>query len=493
MSEELFIRGIVSLFICILVFLALEHRYDEEIEKKSDEDKHQKYLPYISTGFLVGGLLGKVIWGALSDERGVAIHRMISLCFELFLHISLYYMVLLLLLPILRKRINARICAAMWMLPNFLYILLYGSSPLQKPIRTIMIPKNFVEVIFYIWLAGFCAVLFNGIIRHLKFRSKLLKNAKMLENKKILELWNKELKYANMRYKDYPLMVSQDVKTPLSIGLFRKKICVFLPKKEYSLEELTFIFRHEIIHIGREDAWNKFTMLFFTAMCWFNPLMWIAMRNCAEDLELSCDETVLLQSDEKKRRQYAELILSTAGDERGFTTCLSNSAESLKYRLQNILRPNTRNVGTFTIAVVLFVLCMSCGHISLAYGECTGKEIVYLGNDSKLYEINSMYVVEVDQTDTTVVGCKDDDAFHTYIGNLKLQNMTGEYTFDNGVKKLKITYKTVDGIRFVELNDDVIRILALDENVKVWRNYYLPEGVDWEYLETLIFPVSASD
>lgn len=72
MSEELFIRGIVSLFICILVFLALEHRYDEEIEKKSDEDKHQKYLPYISTGFLVGGLLGKVIWGALSDERGFA-------------------------------------------------------------------------------------------------------------------------------------------------------------------------------------------------------------------------------------------------------------------------------------------------------------------------------------------------------------------------------------------------------------------------------------
>ena len=172
-------------------------------------------------------------------------------------------------------------------------------------------------------------------MEHWKFRSEVLKYAKKVEDEAILELWNNELKSAGMRYTKYPLLISKKIKTPLSIGTNRSTICVLLPEKEYSLEELSLIFRHEIIHIGREDAWSKFTILFCTATCWFNPLMLIAMRKSAEDLELSCDETVLLQADEKTRRQYAELLLSTVGDERGFTTCLSSSAKALKYRLEN--------------------------------------------------------------------------------------------------------------------------------------------------------------
>ena len=140
------------------------------------------------------------------------------------------------------------------------------------------------------------------------------------------------------------------------------------------------------------------------------------------------------------------------------------------------------------MAVLLFVSCMSCGHVSLAYGEYVGKELVYLGNDTNTYEIYSMYVAEagVSTTEMTIVTCEDEEALYTYIANLKLQNMTGEYTFDNSAKKLNLTYKTEKGIRFVELTDDVIRVLALDEDIRVWRNYYLPEGVDWEYLESIL-------
>lgn len=492
MSEELFIRGIVSLFVSITVFLMIDYRYDEEMERKNDEGKRQKYLPYISSGFLLGAVLGKLINEVLTYGSGAAKHVMISLCFEIFFHISLYYIVLMLLLPIFRKRINARICAAMWMLPNYLYILLHGSMQLQKPFGIIVVPKNIAEVILYIWLVGFGVVILRGITLHLRFRSEILKNAKMVENEESIALWNEELKSANMRYTKYPLMISPNVKTPLSIGMLRSTICVLLPEREYSLEELQLIFRHEIVHIGRDDAWNKFTILFCTAMCWFNPLMWIAMRKSADDLELSCDETVLLESDEQTRREYANLILDTVGDERGFTTCLSASAKALKYRLKNIVKPNIRNSGAFTLAMVLFVLCMSCGHIALAYGERSGKEVVYRWKDTKLYEIDSMYLVETGQIDTTIMECMDAEAFHEYIANLEVQNMTGDYSFDDSEKMLKVVYETTDGMKLVELRDDVIRIIAFDEDVRVWRNYYLPEGVDWKYLENIVFPVPGS-
>lgn len=486
MSEDLFIRGIISLFTSIAVFLVIDYRNDKEMGWKNDKQKHQKYEPYFSPGLLIGGVLGKLIYGFFTYGSGEAKHMLISLCFELFSHISLYYIVLMLLLPKFRKRINARICAAMWMLPNLFYILLNNSEQLQKPIAIIVLQKNIVEAIFYIWLVGVGAVLLNGIVGHLKFRSKILKTAKTIENEEILELWKEELKNANMRYKDYPLMFSQDVKTPLSIGLFRLTICVLLPEKAYSLEELKLIFRHEIVHIGREDAWNKLTMLFCTAMCWFNPLMWIAMRKSADDLELSCDEMVLLNSDNQTKRVYANLILNTAGDERGFTTCLSATTEALKYRLKSIVKPKMQKSGASTLAVILFVLCMSYGHVSLAYGENTGEEVVYRGKDARLYEINQMYFDKVNERNTMIVECIDTEALHEYIANLKIQNMTGKYSFDDNEKVFRIVYENTNGMKIVELRDDVIRIIAFDEDDRKWRNYHFPEGVDWQYLESIL-------
>lgn len=71
--------------------------------------------------------------------------------------------------------------------------------------------------------------------------------------------------------------------------------------------------------------------------------------------------------------------------------------------------------------------------------------------------------------------------------------MTGNYSFENSEKMLHFAYETTEGMRFVELTDDVIRILALDEDIRVWRTYHLPEGVDWEYLESIVFPVPDSN
>ena len=145
-----------------------------------------------------------------------------------------------------------------------------------------------------------------------------------------------------------------------------------------------------------------------------------------------------------------------------------------------------------TLAVVLFVLCMSFGHISLAYGEYSGKEIVYREKNTTFYELDSMYLIEED-TNTTILECRNIEGFHKYIAGLKLQKMTGNYSFDYAGKKLKFIYESADGSRYVELTENTIRILALDEDVKDWSSYHLSEKVDWEYLETLISPVVESD
>lgn len=105
------------------------------------------------------------------------------------------------------------------------------------------------------------------------------------------------------------------------------------------------------------------------------------MCKSADDLELSCDETVLLNSDADIPRQYANLILHTAGDERDFITCLSALASAIRYRLKNIMKPMERPPKAVTVSLAFFILYMTRGYISLAYGSNTGAETLYQSRD----------------------------------------------------------------------------------------------------------------
>lgn len=493
MSQDLLIKGFVVLIMSLVFAGTIFFRYDDESRMKSSEGNQQKYLPYISGNLLLSCILTVAIFGVFMFGVQETTKLIISVCFGVFVHTSLYYIALIVTIPLFRKYMSARTCAVLWMLPNYLYITLYSGMEVNAPLVVFHASQNVVRLIFYIWLTGFLAVLLGNIVLHLVFRSNILKNAKDVTNIEILEIWNEKLETANMRYKKYRLIVSPNAKTPLSVGLFRRKTCVVLPDKEYSLEELRLIFQHEIVHIGREDSWSKFFLLFCTAMCWFNPLMWIAMRKSADDLELSCDETVLLDVDDEDRRRYAELILSTAGDERGFTTCLSASASAMRYRLKNIIKTKTRRSGILVVGVIFFILVMSYGYVALAYGESSTKELIQYWGEAEKFQVEQMYLSTPGQENTIRLECEDKEAFYRYMDDLMAENLTGKYSFSDDRKMLSFICNTSKVRMYIQLSDDIIRILPTDGTKRAeWHSYYLPEGVDWLYLESILIPITTS-
>ena len=87
---------------------------------------------------------------------------------------------------------------------------------------------------------------------------------------------------------------------------------------------------------------------------------------------------------------------------------------------------------------------------------------------------------------SVVLQCTDEALFHKYIAELKVQKMTGDYTFTDSSKMLKFVYETTDGDLFVELTDETIRILSQDNDFGEWYTYSLSEKVDWEYLESIL-------
>lgn len=162
---------------------------------------------------------------------------------------------------------------------------------------------NTLSILAGIWVAGIIVLVLYFAVRHVKSTS-VFKYALPVENEFIRVYCRQEelRRRVSVRYSD--LVIS-----PLTYGLFSPVI--LLPKKlDWSDERnLMVILTHEFEHIRRFDIIKK--LLLLTALClhWFNPLVWLMFILANRDIELSCDEAVIIKLGLDNRTLYARALL----------------------------------------------------------------------------------------------------------------------------------------------------------------------------------------
>lgn len=486
MTNPLYFRIGFCVFCGLLIAWTIRDDYrrdgDSSRSHVSLTGRKVRYLPYISGQLLPLYLVTLLLLGGIFLGPRHTVKNILSLCVSIFPTICLYYLLLLPLLPFLRRRISARACAALWMVPNFLYLLNHELLSQIRPGVIISLPGQSAWVLLGIWAVGFVAVMGWKTVQHLQFRRQILADSRPLLDNHILYLWRREREEAGLLNHDYPLLVSPHVKTPLTIGLYRWATKVVLPERSYTDEELSLILRHEIVHIARQDAWNKFFLVFCTAMCWFNPLLWIAMGRSAEDLELSCDETVLLGVDDATRKQYASLLLDTAGDSRGYSTCLAASAAALRYRLKAIVQPTKRRSGALLVGLVFALLAFVSGNVVLAYNHTTGADVLY--GEEGAYHVDSFSVT--DQGFYSEYSLTAEDDLRAFLSQLQLSELTGSYNSEDSSDTFSCFMRTPDGLVFFALYDHLLKVQPLMEGNRIATTYYIEDGVDWDALRQIV-------
>ena len=303
MSTTLAFRLILGLVVGgVLTCSVWDRNYTELEERPTDEDTRTgmpRFRSFAAAEMLPTMLVMYLAISLAIGGREMAVQYLLGLLLRVFLLIGVYYVLLLAVMPLLRRHISARVCAVLWLLPGYLYFLAQVSSvqradPGGERMLVLHASGTLVTVLLAVWAAGVIGVFAWKIISHLRFRRRVLKDAVVVTDEQTLAVWQAELARAWLGETKWTLVRAPQLTTPLSIGLFQKTTCVALPARSYTPEELSLILRHEIIHLSRRDPASKFFMVFCTAMCWFNPLMWVAMRKSADDFELSCDESVLL-------------------------------------------------------------------------------------------------------------------------------------------------------------------------------------------------------
>ena len=480
------LRTVIAIFLAAAVVYAIYEQDERErsaaLEPEDNNNRYRAYLPPMLYPLFIGLLLLMIL---LFWQVGGAdvLTQALAIGFEVFFAATVYYALLLMLLPWLRRRISARLCAALWALPNFLYLAHMDYMALDRPLAVVRLNERFLLPVLTVWAAGFFAVLAWKIGGHLVFRFSLLRHAEQIVDPHYTTLWREEQVRAGIKKANIPLLRSDTLTTPLSIGLFRPAVRLVLPARHYTPAQLRLIYRHELVHIGREDSGTKFFMTLVAALCWFNPLMWLALRRSAEDLELGCDETVLLDADEATRRQYADLLLSTAGDDRGFSTCLSASAKALRYRLKNVMNPTERHLGAWVSCMALLLLFLGFGQIAFAYEEVSPKEVLFSGLGAE--EVDVDYFANF-TGGIAFYDCADDAAVYDYLSSLELHRITGNYKYPAvGDDKIIVTYNA-GGTTSVTLTDHAVSVVYLyGRNRHQSESFYCADEIDFAFLRSL--------
>ncbi len=170
-----------------------------------------------------------------------------------------------------------------------------------------------VTVGAWVWLAGVVGMVLYGLFSIWQVRRRVLDAVHLREN-----IWQ-----------------SDRIATPFILGVFRPRIYLPYQLGENTVEQVLF---HERAHLHRRDHWIKPFSFFLLSVYWFNPLLWVAYILLCRDIEVACDQRVLLQLPEQEHKQYAFALLECGAQRRTIAACpLAFGEVGVKQRIKNVL------------------------------------------------------------------------------------------------------------------------------------------------------------
>lgn len=225
-----------------------------------------------------------------------------------------------------------------------------------------------MEFAGYIWLAGFIVFLLFQVCSYQIFLHRMKTSQIEIAPDDIKETVLRFGKAMGLRKLPEPYITSV-VDAPVLVGLLKPRI--LLPHNQYGNEEFSFILRHELVHYHRRDMLYKLILMMANALHWFNPLVYLMTVQAAKDIELVCDDAVIRELDHDSRVRYGNTILSTLPKKRRlepmFSTHFGSSKKNIKDRLRNLFDASTKRRGFVALCAVIICTIITTNIVTLGY------------------------------------------------------------------------------------------------------------------------------
>ncbi|MEC0242356.1 M56 family metallopeptidase [Paenibacillus dokdonensis] len=247
-----------------------------------------------------------------------------------------------------------------------------ASAPLTSPVANLSsTPTNiWFEIGQYLWLFGIALLIAYSMVTTIRLHRKL-KNASPV--------------YENVYEKS-------GITTPFVFGVLRPKI--YLPVGLHD-QERAYIIKHEQVHIKRLDHIIK--PFAFAVLCihWFNPFAWVAFFLMSDDMEKSCDESVIRQLGSGIKKDYSTSLLSLSTGKRYIGgSPLAFGKSNTKGRIINILHYKKPAFWVVIVAVIA-VAALCVGLISNPRkADLTVKDYAEQYVDQRITDFKNVKIVD---------------------------------------------------------------------------------------------------
>ena len=258
--------------------------------------------------------------------------------------------------------------------------------------------KIALGIFFAVWILGALYMVVRGFLGYVSIKKKTAVS----------------FKEGNLYRCDY-------ITSPMAFGFIHPR--VYIPSNA-DISSMEFVIEHEKTHIRRGDVYFKLIAFLIFAAYWMNPIAWICFKLFNLDMELSCDESVILKAGIDKKNEYSKWLLFYSTKERSISLAPTAFGETdTKRRVKNIMGLKKKGiiatfVGLMLTALVIVVCFVLLPERANADGEASGNNSVVtegqlVGNEGN--EAESESVKASDGTESKIESVKASDGTESKI------------------------------------------------------------------------------
>ena len=356
-------------------------------------------------------------------------------------------------------------------------------------------------ILLGIWLAGILVMVVLTARSSLRLQN-IRQSALPLQNPAIRRLYRHCLKELHIR-KEIPIYSTAFLQSPVIIGFLRPHIylpihiisdyskidtdkfcqasCGSSPSGMNGLHQIRYMLLHELQHYRHKDALAGYLMTLTGILYWFNPMVWIALKEMRNDREIACDTSVLNMLEPDSYEDYGMTLIHFAEKLSRpafpFAAGLSGNMSQMKRRILNIAAYETptaqKRLTGMTAFLMVTVLLISMAPLLSA----NAAKDDYYGWDTSHKNIN---VIDLSS------------CFQGYEGSFVLYDMAQDtwniYDMDRAALRVSpdSTYKIYDALIGLEAG-----VITPEDSTMEWNRELYPFQ-EWNTDQTLQSAMSAS-
>lgn len=163
------------------------------------------------------------------------------------------------------------------------------------------------DILPALWLTGAGTLMIIYVISNLIFIRKI--GSEKFEDDRIIKIFETAKTKFKLERK-IELINQTVVKSPAIVGIVKPKIFLTEEIKKSTDTEVEYIFRHELAHFKRKDNVINSILIFLRTIHWFNPIVWLVMKEIKKDMEFTADEKAVKGLEIDDRKEYCKLLVN---------------------------------------------------------------------------------------------------------------------------------------------------------------------------------------